>query len=213
MSSSNSRLVEKNIFRGLYIATQGGDSVTVDMNFATKFSLQSIFDVTTFTNKTFTDTDVDTTANTITITAHGFTSGLAITLTTSSTLPAPLAISTTYYVIPIDANTIKLASSLVLAIAGTAIDITTAGGVAATQTVIPTAIACYFTLYGSNAPLADLSDSANWTQLQFRTDVVTDGSTFYEDEVVSNRYFKVVKTITAGSAALTCNILVIGDGV
>lgn len=43
------------------------------------------------------------------------------------TLPAPLVAGTTYYVIKLTASTIKLATSLANALAGTAIDITTAG--------------------------------------------------------------------------------------
>jgi hypothetical protein len=58
---------------------------------------------------------------------HGFLTGDAVQVTTSNALPAGLVISTTYYVIKIDANTFKLATTPSNAAAGTAIDITNTG--------------------------------------------------------------------------------------
>lgn len=59
---------------------------------------------------------------------HGFVTGQAVVLATSSaTPPAGLSVGTVYYVINVDANTFKLAASQANAVAGTAIDITTAG--------------------------------------------------------------------------------------
>lgn len=56
-----------------------------------------------------------------------FYAGTAVTLTTSGTLPAPLALATNYYVINVDATHIKLATSRANAVAGTAITLTTTG--------------------------------------------------------------------------------------
>ena len=59
---------------------------------------------------------------------HGFSTGDRVRVTTSAAdLPAGLAVDTTYYVIKIDANTFKLATSDANATAGTAVDITDAG--------------------------------------------------------------------------------------
>lgn len=68
------------------------------------------------------------------------TTGCAVTLTSTGTLPAGLATSTTYFVIRVDQNagTFKLATSLANADAGTAIDITSAGS--GTHTITPTAM-------------------------------------------------------------------------
>lgn len=52
---------------------------------------------------------------------------MPIRFTTSNTLPAPLVINTTYYVIMKANHTIQVATSRVNALAGTAIDITTQG--------------------------------------------------------------------------------------
>ena len=53
--------------------------------------------------------------------------GMLVRATTTGGLPAGLALATDYWVIRISATTIKLASSLANAVAGTAIDITTQG--------------------------------------------------------------------------------------
>lgn len=78
-----------------------------------------------FVNATFDGaSDLDDTAETITVAAHGFITGMALTVTTAGTLPLPLVVLTTYYAIVVDANTVKLATSLANAQAGTAIDLT-----------------------------------------------------------------------------------------
>lgn len=88
---------------------------------------------TTFTANAATDilTLVSSNAN--------YQTGVPVTFTTTGTLPAPLNTTTTYYVIMVgtpttNPGTIKLATSYENAIAGIAIDITTAG--APTNTVL-----------------------------------------------------------------------------
>lgn len=81
----------------------------------------------TGTSKTIAAASVTTATDSFTSASHGWKTGQIVTVTTSGTLPAPLAISTNYYVIKTDANTFKLATSLANAIAGTNIDITTQG--------------------------------------------------------------------------------------
>jgi hypothetical protein len=53
--------------------------------------------------------------------------GTRVRVDTGAVLPAPLAAGTTYYVINVDATHVKLAASLALAKAGTAIDLTNTG--------------------------------------------------------------------------------------
>jgi hypothetical protein len=53
--------------------------------------------------------------------------GQVVVFTTTGTLPAPLAISTPYYLIPRTTTTFKLATTFANAVAGTAIALTTAG--------------------------------------------------------------------------------------
>jgi hypothetical protein len=72
---------------------------------------------------------VDATANTLTITAHGIPAnhGAVRLSNAGGALPGGLAIDTDYWVIVVDANTVKLATSAANAIAGTAIDLTSVG--------------------------------------------------------------------------------------
>lgn len=77
-------------------------------------------------------TDVCTWTSTANIPSNILT-GTRVQLTTSGTLPGGLATATNYYVIVVSGTTFKLATSYANAVAGTAIDITTAG--TGTQTV------------------------------------------------------------------------------
>lgn len=92
----------------------------------------------TVTAKTFTATAaVDLITVSDTLWHRGSVIGTPVLLTTTGTLPAGLALNTVYYVINISTSTInyKLASTLKLALAGTAIDITDAG--TGTHTITP----------------------------------------------------------------------------
>jgi hypothetical protein len=62
----------------------------------------------------------------VTLSAHGLSTGSCVELTTTGALPTTLSANTNYYVIYVDANSFRLATSAANAIAGTAID--TSGG-------------------------------------------------------------------------------------
>jgi len=88
------------------------------------------------TPSSFSAADVTTGTDNINIGTHGFYTGDEVTLTVGATaLPAPLQEGIIYYIIRIDANNLKLASTLALAHAGTPIDITTTGG--SSNNIIP----------------------------------------------------------------------------
>jgi hypothetical protein len=73
---------------------------------------------------------VNTGTDALTITAHGLNTGDGACNALNiggGALPSPLVAATSYWVIRVDANTIKLATSQANALAGTAIDITTTG--------------------------------------------------------------------------------------
>ena len=76
----------------------------------------------------FLDADVTPASDTIAESAHGFQTGDRIQLTTSGVLPAGLSLATDYYVIRVDANTIKLALSQYNAEWNVPVDITAAAG-------------------------------------------------------------------------------------
>jgi len=78
---------------------------------------------------TFVDGNVTVETDTIESGAHGFSTGDAVTLTTTGTLPTGLSLATTYYVVRVDADSFKLAATLAHALAGTpVVDITAAAG-------------------------------------------------------------------------------------
>lgn len=78
-------------------------------------------------SKTFATTDVNTGTDVITINSHGFTDGMVVRFTTTTTLPAGLSANTDYYVLSSTTNTLKVASSYVNYLAGTGVDITSMG--------------------------------------------------------------------------------------
>lgn len=71
---------------------------------------------------------VDTTANTLTLTAHGLLTGDGpIRYNSTGTYPGGLAVDTDYWIIKVDANTVKLAASFPNAMNNSPIDITSTG--------------------------------------------------------------------------------------
>lgn len=116
-----------------------------------------------------TGTDVNSTNDTITLTGHAFVTGDKFTYSKNSgTANIGLTDATDYYVIVVDENTIKVATSFVNAEAGTAVDLTASGtethqvlGVQATATVV---MSGKFgrkkreTLVGMNKSAADMGD-------------------------------------------------------
>lgn len=75
----------------------------------------------------------------ITIPSHGYATGAPVVATTTGTLPAPLQLATTYYVIVVDSNTIQLAETLAEAQAGTFIELVDDGSEGAVNTLTGTA--------------------------------------------------------------------------
>lgn len=62
-------------------------------------------------------------ANAVTITAHGYTTGVVGVVTTAGVLPTGLALATDYYIVVIDANTVKFATSYTNALASAVVSI------------------------------------------------------------------------------------------
>lgn len=84
---------------------------------------------------TIATTAVSTTADTITVTNHGILTGTKLTYSAASgTVLGGLTDATAYYAIFVDANTLKVASSLANAQAGTAIDLSGTGNSSQTFT-------------------------------------------------------------------------------
>lgn len=83
----------------------------------------------------FATTDVDTGTDQITITSHGYTAGQLVNFSTTTTLPSGLVAATDYYILVVDANTIKVADSWANYLTNTAVNITSQG--TGTHTAVP----------------------------------------------------------------------------
>lgn len=109
---------------GVYIRGVGWDYDTQSVLFDTTFAVPAL--------KVFSAVSVSHAANTLTLASHGYWTGMKIRFIKGTgggaSLPSPLAENTDYYVIWIDANTIKVAATLDDALTGDFIDLTTAGG-------------------------------------------------------------------------------------
>lgn len=100
----------------------------------------------------FSDSDVNTGSDVITISTHGYVNGIKGQLTSSGTLPAGLSLATDYFIIKTGTNTLKLAVSYQDSISGIAVDITSAMG-GGTHTFTPssaTSITVPLTLVNMN---------------------------------------------------------------
>lgn len=100
---------------------------SITASFVDSTNLRIFYEFPALTSRTFAPGDVTTGADSITISSHRLIPGQKVRVSTTTTLPAPLVAATDYFVIVTDANTIKLATTLVNALAGTVIDITTQG--------------------------------------------------------------------------------------
>lgn len=88
---------------------------------------------------TFTATAATDTCTLVAPATHGQVTGDGpVQLTTTGGLPAGLSTATNYWLIVVDASNVKLATSRALALAGTAVDITTAGTGTHTMTTFAT---------------------------------------------------------------------------
>lgn len=146
-------------------------------------------------------TEVNPATGEITIPAHGYSTGSVGVLTTTGTLPAPLALATPYFVIFVSASVIKLASSLANAEAGTAITITDQGSAAGVNTFTSTAKAGTVTPQITN--VAEPVD-ADWVTLGSATTLTGAAQnvlTQYKQEELTASKFRVLIASGAGSFA------------
>lgn len=164
------------------------------------YSVQIVGTVATPSAATFT---ADAGTDVFTATAHGFLTGLKVQVSNSGgALPTGLSAATDYFVIRLTANTFKLATSLVNANAGTAIDISDAG--TGTQTATPTALA------GANYKLQASVDNTNWSDIGSAVNITATANFITQVVDPMYQYVRVVYTMTAGTLTLAQTISVIG---
>jgi len=149
--------------------------------------------------------EVDVDANTVTIPAAGYYTGLKGQLTTTGTLPAGLSLATDYFIIVVDADTFKFATSAANALAGTAVNITGQGSSAAVNTFTATALA------GANWKLQQSNNGTDWVDLGSATNITIDAVLALEKDRPTMRYVRVYFTLTAGQLSAPLQLLVKGD--
>ena len=146
----------------------------------------------------------DAATDVMTKTAHGFKTGLVVRVSNSGgALPSGLLAATDYYVIYVSADTFKLATSLVNANAGTAINITTNG--TGTQTVTPTALA------GANYKHQISVDGSTWIDGGGSTNITVSTNVITEKVHPMYNYIRHVYTLTSGQLSVTEKVLLKGE--
>ena len=124
-----------NHFTGLKVLLNNTQYTINTVNNVT-FSITTTVPVGTLAVKTFASaTNVDTRTDVLTVSSHGHKTGSKVKYTAGSGPIGGLTSGLTYFVIASSSNTLKLATSLANALAGTAIDLTSTG--AGTQTLTP----------------------------------------------------------------------------
>lgn len=179
------------------------NSPTIDLEGSRNYSIQTEIAVGTPTTKVLASaTDINITTDIFTSAAHGFTTGLKVQVSTSLTLPAPLVAVTDYFIIVVDTNTFKLATSLAFALVGTQIDITTTG--TGNQTVTPTA------LTAASVKLQKSNNSIVWIDDAAATSITASVNLIFEKVDPTYKYARLQYTLTAG--VMAANNLILAKG-
>jgi len=153
----------------------------------------------------FNAADVDTVTDEITVVAHGYSTGDAINYyllpSDGSASPTGLSTGTEYFVIKVDDNTIRLATSLANAVAGTQITLTTAGtdsttvlnpAGAATQSVIMSGRDAL--IFSANHPVKTADklyfdgDIATATETIFEGTTATSSDVYFAEQIDRNLF-------------------------
>lgn len=187
------------------------NSAVISVARAKTLSIQSVVDVNVPAAAITAAAAVDVTANTLTAVAHGFTTGLKGQISTSGGLPAGLAAVTDYFVVVIDSDTYKLASSLVNATAAvpTVIDITTQG--TGNHTFTPTALAgATLTLQKSNDYDA-VTGVGTWDAVAAATAITVDADIWISEVDPTYKFARLSFTLTAGRLSASTRVIVKED--
>lgn len=153
---------------------------------------------------------VDVTANSITITSHGYATGQEVQLSIGGgSLPAPFVAATPYYVILVDDNTIKLADTLEDAEAGTPINITDQGTDSQTVTVDVEQLADGTVTLQRSLGGEDNGTEADWVWVDesLPIAITTDIVSAFEKISPTANYYRFKYTLSAGQIVVTGRVL------
>ncbi len=148
------------------------------------------------------------TANTVSKVGHGYQTGQCVRVVISAgALPTPLLAATDYFVIRVDADTFKLATSMANALAGSEIDFTDAGTVSETVTAIMQAnVGSLIIEYTTDR---GVTPSSTWIALE--TIDLVGGSSPVKTRVPVNYYDNLRARLTMTKGALS-NVKVVSFG-
>lgn len=136
-----------------------------------RFSVQVNFSTPAVNDAQIGYTDIDTTNDTIFEPSYGFGVGQPVLLATMTAIsPTPLVTGTTYYVIRITDNLLKLATTYAQASSGDAIDILSVSTGAWTLRPLPYSAGTVGFFWSAS------NDAANWTIVNSSQSLVTIGS-------------------------------------
>ncbi len=183
--------------------SQGSSWIDVGGLGADSYSAVANIDVQTPAAQLWAAAAVNVTDNTVTVAAHGFITGNVGQVTTGGTLPAPLVVLTNYFIIKIDADTFSFATSLVNALAGTAINLTTQG--VGNSTFTPTALAA------ASIKLQQAENTSYPVDIGSATNITVDAVVALTQDRPTMRYMRCYLTLTAGQISAPLQILVKGD--
>lgn len=184
------RIVEGTLYNASFAAAK--NSTDLNLDYAQGYAIEAVATVANSTARTFVDGGVNVTSNVITLDApHGWVEGRKVDATNGGgALPGGLS-ATSYYVIVVSTTTIQLASSLLNAQAGTAVDITSAAG-GGTHTLTPTALSTASILLS-----ATLDGTNYFTLASTSTNVTTTANIIWN---VDAPYYAKVRATTAIAA-------------
>lgn len=166
----------------------------IPLNTGENFSLQYAITVNTPSAATFTAAVTDI----CTAVAHGMSTGLKVQVSSDTTLPSGLSAVTDYFVIYLTANTFKLATSLVNAQAGTAVDITDTG--TGVHTVTPTALA------GCSISMEESVDGSNFYAISGVTANITTSTTALLQSTSKCGQIRPKISMTAGQISVVIQV-------
>lgn len=201
------RIENKKIYDAVPFLTTT-NSTAVDVSHMMGYSIHASWADSTPADKTFVDGDVDVTANTVTKASHGYVTGIKVTLTSTGTLPAGLALLTPYWLIVVSSSIFKFASSYANAIAGTPVDITAAAG-GGTHTVAVTVLAgSTVKLQCTNDDITDVTVTPDWRDItSSSTNITAAGATeWYSTYPVHFKAIRAQSTLTAGYVTITATL-------
>ncbi len=146
---------------------------------------------------------VSVSADTIELGAHGYSTGLKGQFSTSSALPTGLSTSTDYWLIVVDADKVKVASSLAHALAGTAINLTAIG--VGTQTFnVDGDLEADIKLQKSDVPIGE---DPVWVDIADSTQAVDAAGTFtWSGTDIDFRQIRAVFIGDSGEAEVTMHM-------